>query len=209
MPIVQCANCNKDVFRYDCEINNSKYGRSYCDSQCRVEARVKFRTPPSERFWRHVQRLSPDECWEWTGALQHNGYGQFAVMPPTDGNAGRTVRASRYSWELHYGEIPDGLLVCHKCDNRKCVNPNHLFLGTPKDNTQDMIDKGKSFGPNTEVGKERVRDANKQRRLLDPQQVMEAKTKREQGATVIALAREYGVARCKMGLILRGLIYKD
>src|SRR5258707_545503 len=90
---------------------------------------------PEDRFWRHVQKS--DNCWEWTNSLAR-GYGAFY-----DGT--RQVVASRFSWELHNGPITDGLWVLHRCDNRKCVRPDHLFLGTAEDNTQDSIAKGRYF----------------------------------------------------------------
>lgn len=77
------------------------------------------------------------ECWIWTGQLFKDGYGAIGV-----GRIG-PKRAHRVSYSVFVGEIPHGMLVCHKCDTPSCINPAHLSLGTPKDNTQDMIRKGR------------------------------------------------------------------
>ena len=91
------------------------------------------------RFWSHVDRSN--ECWEWTGHHNRYGYGRISIGSRLDGTS-REVMAHRYSWELHYGPINDAL-VLHRCDNRKCVRPDHLFLGTNADNTNDMVAKGR------------------------------------------------------------------
>jgi hypothetical protein len=81
-------------------------------------------------------------CWLWTGTTNRGGYGVFSFSRAKSG-----VAAHRASWMIHKGEIPGGLWVLHKCDNPACVNPDHLFLGTAKDNTADMMRKGRWRAP--------------------------------------------------------------
>lgn len=89
-----------------------------------------------KRFWAKVEIIPFHPCWEWTAAKK-DGYGRFQTKG----------YAHRYSWQLHFGDIPKGLFVCHKCDNPSCVNPDHLFLGTVKENNSDMRQKGRGSMP--------------------------------------------------------------
>lgn len=134
------------------------------------------------RYHDDVDQHGPDDCWPWRSDTNRRGYGTF--------NHSSGLRlAHRYGWELANGPIPDGLFVCHHCDNPPCQNPSHLFLGTPKDNAVDMSLKGR--GPR---GKAR----------LTREQAWEIKRRCLAGESRHALAAEFCVSATHVWQIAAG-----
>ena len=128
------------------------------DGWKRVEAmhcRTRKRTLEERLSMRTNRSGGADSCWEWTGNRDRSGYGTILVS-----KGGRRVRAHRLAMELHTGEpIPNGMVVCHRCDNPPCCNPGHLFIGTQSDNASDMWSKGRGYvnGPGSRAARgERV-----------------------------------------------------
>jgi len=139
-----CLECGKKFFRCRAKVLSRQGCKLFCSKKCQF-IRPRPRRPMEERFWEKVDKRGPDECWPWIGGKDRNGYGSFALGSRKIGR--RQITATRIAFNLTYGEIEPGLGVLHKCDNRPCVNPSHLFLGTHQENMKDCISKGRFHGP--------------------------------------------------------------
>jgi hypothetical protein len=142
-----------------------------------------------ERFEDKIMYEPMSGCWLWTGKVGKRGYGYIGL----GGRSKSTALAHRVSWALHKGEILDGLLVCHKCDTRSCVNPDHLFLGTYLDNSRDALSKGRLI-----TGAQHY-----QAKLTED----EVRAIRAQRGSCSKLGRQYGVAPQTISRIKRREIW--
>ena len=162
---------------------------------------------PSEsaRFWAKVRRAGPGECWLWTAAAGTDGYGRLRVK--RDGQWSH-ARAHRLSWELHRGAIPADLGVLHRCDNPRCVNPEHLFLGTDAENVSDKVAKnrqarGGGDGPQLPHG-----EGHMLHKLTVPA-VVEIRRQLEAGELPRgAIAVQFGVCKTTVNQIAQGKTWK-
>jgi len=185
--IKNCPACGSEM-TYNCKkglaysVENNKPCR-----RCSQSTRIRVKTPVEQRFWSKVEKTA--SCWNWTG-YKNYGYGIIRINY-------ENIGTHRYSWELHNGKIPDKLCVLHKCDNPKCVNPDHLFLGTPKDNIDDKVSKMRQC-------KGEQQHLNK----LTEDQVREIKNTPKYFRSNIILSDKYNVTQTNIIGIRQGKIWK-
>lgn len=155
-----------------------------------------------ERFWSKVDRSG--DCWIWTASRLRRGYGQFGLYKR------RMWKAHRVAWELTYGDIPPGLCVCHRCDNPPCVRPDHLFLGTFRDNNADCKRKARTARGDRNGARiyperlHRTRGENHAMAKLTHADVTELRLLRQRGFTQKALAARFGISQTQVFRIVHG-----
>lgn len=157
--------------------------RQFCSIRCRGLAQKEVAAQWPMRFWAKV--IKQAECWPFTGAKHHFGYGVF--RPP-----GKAMTTShRVAWELTHGPIPDGQCVLHRCDNPPCCNPDHLFLGTQEDNARDRVAKRRTaYGENAGPAKLKDSDVIRIRGLV------------ASGVLQKTLCTTYGISRASMSQVV-------
>lgn len=181
-----CSHCSKN-FEYYLSMRRTA---KYCSRNCQLTAVGKKNLRPN-KFWesatyeQKIERIRnifeshvirKDGCWDWNGSLS----GTYGHMRFNNKNIG----IHRASWMIHRGEIPEGYSICHTCDNKSCSNPDHLFLGTPKDNIQDMFNKGRENKPQGEkIGTSKLTNEN----------VFRIKELINMGVSCTRIAKDFGV----------------
>lgn len=159
------------------------------------------------KFWSKVDKAGPS-CWMWNWGKNREGYGIFPTRK-INGSI-KNMRAHRLSYLLTYGEIPNGLFVCHVCDNPSCVNPKHLFLGTSQDNMQDASIKGRMLGnknPDLIPRGEAHHNAKLTQKQVNEIRKRYTPMSRNDGAAV--MAKEYGISEYTVRDIVNNRTWKN
>lgn len=148
-----------------------------------------------QRFLSHCDHGRVDQCWEWSGMMNTTGYGRFSLND-------KHQLAHRVAYMMFIGAIPNGMAVCHRCDNRKCVNPHHLWLGTTAANIRDAVEKGRHVSPDTRGD----RNGN---RKLDWPSVRTIRAMHKAGVKKHLIAQSFGVTPSTIGNITNNQTWKE
>lgn len=166
-----------------------KCGSLLCAEKCDLTPTTPAATARSARgtireaqFWDRV--IQQDGCWGWRGSISGTGYARIQT------GRGGIVIASRLSWEIHNGPIPAGMYICHHCDNPVCCNPKHLFVGTPAENYQDCVNKGRAHS----LDGVRPEGETHHSAKLTAEKASEIRRRARSGESQRSLARAFGVA---------------
>jgi HNH endonuclease len=193
-----CETCKKE---YKWRRKNSGNPPRFCSFECRKWDRCKGRKKNSEltgeenlsRIKKYFDKyaVKQEECWDWKGIIDSTGYTVLGIRPH--------IKGHRASWIIHKGPIPIGMNVCHSCDNRKCTNPEHLWIGSQKENIQDKIKKGRANTP---------KGSDLKQAKLKEEDVEYIKILLIEGLTCGDIARYYEVSRKIISRIKNGETWK-
>jgi hypothetical protein len=193
--------CNKDFYAI-CYSVKVGFGL-FCNRNCYTQY-VNSTHHVNERFFKQVEKT--DYCWIWKACIDIDGYGRFS-------DKAHNIRtAHRYSYFFHHGDIPHGMLVCHKCDNPICVNPDHLFIGSSKDNSNDMkaknrAAKGQRHGSCTKPEKINRGNTHGMSKLIESD-IPKIRNLIENKKTLREVANEFNVSRSSIHRIVKQLTWK-
>jgi HNH endonuclease len=151
---------------------------------------VQFTSTEIKRFWTYVDKSHSNQCWDWLKSCDGNGYGKFRAR-------GKLWKANRVAYYLCYQQDPGKLNVCHACDNPRCCNPNHLWLGTHGDNMRDAWEKGRRQNP------KQTGELNPSAKLTWENVVEIRKLYARGGITQVYLGRKFGVTSAMVHLIVK------
>lgn len=178
----QCKTCDKTFLSWECHKNHQ-----FCSRQCHHN-HLRNASPLIDRLVLGTKKM-PSGCIEWQKSKHTRGYGLTTVN-------NKSISTHRVSYELFVGPIPDGIFVCHRCDNPPCINPLHLFLGTPNDNMNDMFTKGR----NADLRGHRNGGAK-----LTADDVIEIRRRRANGELLRTIAADFGISESTASQIFNRL----
>lgn len=157
----------------------------------------------ASRFWSHVDILSDNECWNWKFYTNKSGYGRYRI-----GN--KFYYSNRIAWFLSNKSDPSSLLVCHSCDNPKCCNPKHLFLGTHLDNMNDSVNKGRrSVLPNNPFSSNAVSGEKNPQSKLTAQDVASIRNMYKLGYRQVYISRKFNITQSNVSRIVKRETWTD
>ena len=202
----------KNICEYCCVDFERNYVRRFCSKSCWHKWNAKNLSSFNDtRFqWKNCTEeekiekirlrfeekvIKSDKCWGWNGHLDKNGYPTLRFG--SDGKGFKERRVSRISWLLYRGEIPKGKYLCHKCDNPSCTNPDHLFLASAKENSEDMVKKGR--------GNKGLKHGNSK---LTEEQVKEIKIMYRDGYKVTLIMEKFDICRVNVHQIGKNKTWK-
>lgn len=188
----KCLLCKK-IFQPSLQAVKNGKGY-YCSSSCSVTFKNKENVFKwQDRFHKTVDKQGGNKCWIWLGSKDKDGYGRFYTKLLN------TSRAHKVSYILHFGNVKNGMIICHTCDIPSCVNPKHLYSGTPNDNAQDKINRGRDLN---------TRGAKHHNAKLNDNTVKRLKERMKNGESCSMIARELEMNQSSINAIKNSKTWK-